>query len=456
MSHGAATSFGAEIPAVDLGLILDEGPWTGFQKLVLLLASITVVLDGFDNQVIGFALPALIKAWGVSRGAFVPTVIAGLAAMCVGTAIAGMLGDRFGRRPMLIATVMLFAVATGASAFVGGLASLTVLRIVASLGIGGAIPIATALLSEYAPRHRRSLAVSIGMLCVPIGGLVGGLIAAAILPDYGWRPLFAIGGLLPLLVALAMMFLLPESPRFLARSPKRWPELLKILRHYRHFEGAMPRFVDSAEQETAASRGAVLSAAFRRDSLTLWAAFFCSLFANYLVFNWAPTMLSGLGYDLATASRGLAAYNFGGIVGALAGSWLMDRYGSRFPLLGTVAAGTILGLAMFFTLSAYTPSPAFIVTAFGIEGVFIAGLQVMLFALTVHVYPSSIRARGVGLALAVGRSGALVGAAAGAAILSLSNGALFGFIALAALGAGAATGLTRRHIERLQRVSQSR
>jgi AAHS family 4-hydroxybenzoate transporter-like MFS transporter len=349
---------------------------------------------------------------------------------------------------MLIATVVLFSVATGASAFVNGLASLTVLRIIASLGIGGAIPIATALLSEYAPKHQRSLAVSIGMLCVPVGGLVGGLIAAEILPDFGWRPLFAIGGLLPLLVALAMVFMLPESPRFLARRPERWPELLKILRRYRPFED-MPRFIDSAEQDAVTSRAAVLSEGFRWDSLTLWAAFFCSLFANYLVFNWAPTMLSGLGYDLATASRGLAAYNFGGIVGALAGSWLMDRYGSRVPLLGTVAAGSALGLAMFLILRESAPSPAFIATAFAIQGVFIAGLQVMLFALSVHVYPSAIRARGVGMALAVGRTGALAGAASGAAILALSHGALFGFIALAALGAGAATNMTRRHIQRI-------
>jgi AAHS family 4-hydroxybenzoate transporter-like MFS transporter len=279
--------------------------------------------------------------------------------------------------------------------------------------------------------------------------LAGGLIAAAILPDFGWRPLFAIGGALPLLTALAMIFLLPESPRFLARRPERWPELLKILRRYRAFDGTMPRFIDSAEQDAATSRAAVLSRGFRWDSLTLWAAFLCSLFANYLVFNWAPTMLSGLGYDLATASQGLAAYNFGGIAGALAGSWLMDRYGSRIPLLGTAACGMALGLAMFLILRISTPSPASIVKGFAVQGVFIAGLQVMLFALAVHVYPSSIRARGVGMALAIGRGGALAGAAAGAAILALSPGALFGFIALAALGAGAATTMTRRHIQRI-------
>ena len=438
------------VTTIDLGQILDEGRWTGLQKLVLFLASITVVLDGFDNQVLGFVMPALIKQWGLTKGDFVPTVLSGLIAMCIGTAIAGTLGDRLGRRPMLIATVVLFGIATGMSALVNDLFSLTVLRVIASLGIGGAIPIATALLSEYAPKNRRSLAVSIGMLCVPVGGVIGGLIAASVLPKFGWRPLFAIGGLLPILIALLMLATLPESPRYLARQPKRWPELLKILRRYGHFDDVPTRFIDSAEPAAGtADSGAILGSGFRADSLTLWAAFFFSLFANYLVFNWAPTMLSGLGYDLATASRGLAAYNFGGIAGGLAGSWLMDRYGSRLPLFATAAAGTTLGIGMLLILGSGTPSPGFIVTAFGTEGLFIAGLQVMLFALAVNVYPSAIRARGVGMALAVGRTGALAGAASGAAILALSHGALFGFIALAAVGAGAATGFTRRHIRRL-------
>jgi AAHS family 4-hydroxybenzoate transporter-like MFS transporter len=431
---------------IDLGQILDHGPWTGFQKLVLFLSSITVILDGFDNQLLGFIMPALIKEWGVSRSAFVPVVTSGLIAMCIGTAIAGGLGDRFGRRPVLIATVLLFGLATGASALVQNLISLTIFRIAASLGIGGAIPIATALLAEYAPLNRRNLSISIGMLCVPIGGLIGGLIAASVLPNFGWRPLFVIGGLLPLVAAAAMLIALPESPRFLAGKPQRLPELLKILRRYRHIGDAPMRFVDSAEHAVGHTKETILGSRLRRDSLGLWAAFFSSLFANYLVFNWAPTMLSGVGYDLAATSRGLAGYNFGGIIGALAGSWLMDRYGSRLPLLATAAAGAVLAIGMFLLLGVATPSPAAIITAFAAQGMFIAGLQVMLFALAVHIYPSAIRAQGVGMALAVGRTGALVGAASGASILALGHGGIFGGIAVAALCALAAISAVRRHM----------
>src|SRR6266852_6165740 len=164
-----------------LRALLDDGPWTGFQKRVLLLGSATVVFDGFDNQLLGFAIPALIRDWGLTRTAFVPVIALSLIAMSVGTAAAGVLGDRFGRRPTLIASVAFFGLMTLATALCGSITTFTVARMFAALGLGGAMPHAVALLAEFTPRRRRSFAVTVGMICTPVGGLIAGLVSAGVM-----------------------------------------------------------------------------------------------------------------------------------------------------------------------------------------------------------------------------------------------------------------------------------
>src|SRR5580658_2543217 len=187
---------GAAIP-IDLGRMLDEAPWSAFQKRLLVFAALAFGVDGMANQVLGLAIPALLRDWGVSRASFAPVAALGLIGVAIGAALGGMLGDRFGRRAGLIGSVLLFGIMTTGTAFVHGMTSLTCLRLLAGLGVGGAIPS--------------------GMVFIPVGGLLAGIVATAVLPQFGWRGLFLIAGALPLLLALVFAFVLPESPRFLAR-----------------------------------------------------------------------------------------------------------------------------------------------------------------------------------------------------------------------------------------------
>jgi AAHS family 4-hydroxybenzoate transporter-like MFS transporter len=229
---------------VDVGALLDRAAWSAFQKFLTAIAAIAVVFDGFDIQVLGFTIPAMMADWHVSRASFGPILAIGLGAMAVGGPLAGYAGDRFGRRVALIGCVALFGLGTIATAFVHGLAGLTALRIVAGIGTGGALPNATALVAEFAPLSRRAVAVKLTIVCVPSGGMLGGFIATRLLPAFGWRSLYALGGIAPLLLALLLLWLLPESPRFLARRRELWPRLETLLQRLGQSVPAGSMFAD--------------------------------------------------------------------------------------------------------------------------------------------------------------------------------------------------------------------
>ena len=210
---------------VDLGQILDEGRWGSRQKLFVFLTALAIVFDGVDNQLIGIAVPSLMKDWSLARGAFAPILASGMIGMMLGGAIAGIIGDRMGRKFALIGSVLVFGLLTTSVAIADSLWTLGVLRFLAGLGLGGALPNAAALASEYVPRRHRPFAVTLTIVCVPLGGTLAALLAGRVLPVLGWRWLFVIGGVLPLAAAVVLMRYLPESPRYLARHPERWPEL---------------------------------------------------------------------------------------------------------------------------------------------------------------------------------------------------------------------------------------
>lgn len=206
---------------VDIGRILDDGPWTTMQKVVVVLAALSIVADGFDGQLIGFAIPLIIKEWGVTRADFAPVVASGLIGMGIGSACAGLFADRFGRRLAVIGSVLVFSLATCAIGFSQNLWTIAALRFVAGLGIGGALPTSTTMTAEYTPARSRTMAITATIVCVPLGGMLAGVFAGFILPAFGWRALFWFGGMLPLVLALVLFLRLPESPRFLAHHHAR-------------------------------------------------------------------------------------------------------------------------------------------------------------------------------------------------------------------------------------------
>jgi AAHS family 4-hydroxybenzoate transporter-like MFS transporter len=429
--------------------MIDEGRWSPLAKLFVAITAFTVLLDGYDNQVLGLALPAIIKDWHVSKAAFAPIVAVGLIGMAVGAAVGGVVGDRIGRKMALIGSVLLFGAATGAVAGIDSLVVLTALRLLAGIGIGSVVPNASALAAEFSPRKSRSLAVAATIVCVPLGGMIGGLIASAVLPTYGWRVLFVLGGVAPVLLALLLFTIMPESPRYLARRSARIPELRRLLARLGHTVPEGAAIVDVSEFQNSGKVGVtgLFTSLYRQDTLVLWGAFFFSLFAVYTVFNWAPTMIASLGVGLSTASQAIAAYNFAGVLGAVSCAWVMGRFGSRLPMMSMAALGA--ASAVVLAVIATHASSQQLVLWMGLHGLFVNAVQTTLYSLAANIYGTDVRATGFGAALSVGRIGSIIGSFAGAGLVG--GGALlyFLFLAVAMVGAGVCVGMIRRQIPAL-------
>lgn len=432
---------------VDVGQTLDEGPWTAMQRVVVLLAAISIVLDGFDGQMIGFAIPAILKEWNVTREAFSGVVAAGLIGMAVGSAVAGLLGDRLGRRRAIIGSVVVFGLGTMAIGFAQDVTTLAVLRFLTGLGIGGCLPSATTLAAEYTPARLRTMAVTATIVCVPLGGMLAGLFAGEILPVYGWRALFLIGGLPPLAMAAILAFTLPESPRWLARHPKRWGELARLLGRMGRPAPEGAAFIDAAEQKVERRGGVAALFQEGRASTTvaLWFAFFLCLLTVYTAFSWLPTLLTTHGYSAAVGGRGLTAYNMGGVFGALILAAAIGRFGSRWPLIACAAGAA--GTALWLRGSIDTLPEQSLITLLGFHGFFVNAAQSTLYAVCAYVYTTNVRATGTAAALAVGRFGAILSAFAGAWVIGLGGGAaVFGMLTLSMVGCMTALALVKRHI----------
>lgn len=433
--------------SVDIGGLLDHGPFTLMQRAVVMLAAFAIIMDGFDGQLIGFAIPALILEWGITRTAFAPAVAAGLLGMAVGSAGAGLVADRIGRRMVLTASVFLFGAATCAIGFAPDVATIAALRFVAGLGIGGALPSASTMTAEFTPAHRRTLAVTATIVCYPLGGMLAGLFATAILPLLGWRGLFWIGGALPVAYSMLLLTALPESPRYLARRQPRWPELRRLLARMARPARPDTAFVDAVEQvaEQRAGFGSLFEASRVRDTLAIWGGFFMVMLATYSAFSWLPTMLAAEGLPMTLASSGLTAYNLGGVLGALGCALAITRFGSRRALIVCCIGAALSAFALKGIDIAQNTS--WLMLGLGLHGMFVNAVQAPMYALCAYVYPTIVRATGTASALSFGRLGAILSSFAGAAVITAGGASaylsLLGFAMVFAL---VALAIVKRHI----------
>lgn len=421
----------AETELIDLGSVIDEGPWNAFQKRLMALAALAFVVDGLANQALGVAIPALVKAWGAPRESFSQVAAAGLAGVILGTAVGGWYGDRLGRRTVLIWSVLLFGCASLASPLCTGPTGLLVLRAIAGVGIGGAIPSGAALIAEFTPARRRSLAISLGMVFIPVGSLLSGIIAALVLPGLGWRGLFVITGALPLLLVWALIWCLPESPRFLVRDPKRAAELRAVMARCGYARSEHSVFIETARSAQSARYQALFGRGVRADTLSLWIGFFFNMLGSYTMFSWAPTLLTSEGYSVRAASLGIAAFNVGGVLGGVAGGCLIGAFGSRQPLPGFAVAGLVSAVTLALVPMGGAAAAVVVPVALVFEGMCVAALAAGLYTLAAHIYPPQVRATGVGAAVAVGRVGAVISSYTGISTLQAGGGAAY-FLVIAA------------------------
>jgi AAHS family 4-hydroxybenzoate transporter-like MFS transporter len=275
---------------VDVAGFIDRQPVGGFQIRLLLICAAVLFLDGFDTQAIGYVAPALAKEWGLNKVILGPVFSAGLFGLMIGALLFGPLADRIGRRKIIIFSTLAFGIGTFATAFVGDVNTLLAMRFLTGLGLGGAMPNAVAMTSEFSPHRRRSTMVMIMFCGFSVGAALGGLLAAALIPQFGWRSVFIVGGAAPLLLVPILAWRLPESVRFLAlsgRAPARVAELLGFINP----KAVLAPGTQFVVHEPALTGLPVLHL-FRDGrtlvTLLLWVVFFMSLLDLYFLSNWLP------------------------------------------------------------------------------------------------------------------------------------------------------------------------
>jgi AAHS family 4-hydroxybenzoate transporter-like MFS transporter len=394
--------------SLEISRVIDGRKVSGYQWFIIAMCAAIVFLDGFDAQAIGYVGPALIKDWHLTRPQLGPVVSMGLFGLMLGALFVAPLADRLGRRPMIIASTIMFGVFTLATAFAQDLNHLLILRFLTGLGLGGCMPNAIALTAEYAPNRQRSLLVMIMFNGFTLGSLSGGLISAQLVPEFGWRAVFLVGGLLPLVLAPLFFFLAPESLRFLVKNKAPGAKIARIVHRLDPTVDAGPDtiYVIAEEQAKKMSVKELLTDGRARRTLFLWVIFFMSLLDVYMLVSWLPTLMDAVGAPARTAILMGVILQFGGFAGSFPLGYLIDRFGSRAIMMPSylLGAAAIAGIGLFATQSIPLTFLVVFLAGFGV-----IGGQTAANAVAAESYPTEIRSTGVGWALGIGRIGSIVG-----------------------------------------------
>jgi AAHS family 4-hydroxybenzoate transporter-like MFS transporter len=431
-------------PEIDLADFIDRQPVGRFQLRLLLACAAVLFLDGFDTQAIGYVAPAVAKEWGLSKGALGPVFSAGLFGLMIGALVFGPLADRIGRKKIIVLSTLAFGVGALITAVVSDLNALLAIRFLTGLGLGGAMPNAIAMTAEFNPRRRRATMVMIMFCGFSVGAALGGLLAAWLIPQFGWRAVFIVGGVAPLVMVPILVLRLPESVRFLAtqgHAPERVAELLKAISPHTAFAPGVAFVV----RETHLA-GLPVAHLFREGrtpvTLLLWVVFFMSLLDIYFLANWLPTVLNDLGASVSRAVLIGSMLQVGGVVGTFALGSIIDRFSFRALALVYLVAVFAVGAIGQLGHSAVLVSLAIFAAGFCV-----VGGQIAANALAAGFYPTSVRATGVGWALGMGRVGSIVGPLVGGILLAAkwSTAAVF----LTAAGAALCAALAAFSLSRL-------
>ena len=430
-------------PQVDVLDVIERQSASGFQVRLMVWIALAMLVEGYDMQVVGYAAPGILHDWGVSKASFGAVFGVGMVGYMAGALLLSNLGDRVGRRILVVAGVFEFGLLTVACAYAQPPMEMTVLRLLAGVGLGGAIPNAIALAAEYAPSSQRATRVAVVFAFYTIGAAAGGFLAAGLLPRFGWPSLFHAGGWSALLLSVVLLFALPESARFMALSGQGGERLLGILRQLSPGLDLPAGTIVTAREERRETRS--VAELFRGGLLPvtvlLWAAYICNMVALHFMTSWLPTVIAASGLGLASASVTTGLFQGGVTVGSLVAGRLLDRRGILpLGLLFLFAVPVVIAIG---EAEGSVPLTMLVVTA---AGVCIAGGQCGINALVTTLYPTEIRSTGAGWALGIGRIGSILGPVLGGFLISFDLPAKLLFTVLAVpplLTAGMLAGLAQ-------------
>jgi len=400
---------------VNITRFIDEGPLTGFQISVIICCALVSLLDGADTQSIGVAAPFIAETLGINIKNFGPIFSSALVGATIGAASFGPIADRLGRKTMLIVALTLFGVFTVLTALANSVPVLITVRILAGLGLGGATPCYIALTSEYAPTRMRAALVTLMWSAFPLGGMMGGLLNSYLIPHAGWRAIFYIGGVAPLLLAVALLLYLPESIKFLLARRHDNDGVRRIVARFRL--AAVPADTHFSMDEERLP-GLPIRHLFNEGrgpgTLMLWVPFFMGFGILTVATLWTPALLRLNGIPAASTAFVIAFNGLGGFIGQSTAGWLMRRFGILPVLLPAFLLGTAATVGLGYGASSVALAATFIC----LVGVFLGLGTGAAIALSAIIYPTAIRSTGVGWGMAMGRFGQIVGPLIAGALLS--------------------------------------
>jgi len=422
---------------VAVAAIIDDAPLSRYQWRVAGLCLLVGIIDGFENSAIAYVAPALAEDLSIPLTDLGKIFAAGTIGMALGAMVLGTIADLWGRKRAILLSVGIFGVAALATAAAADMATLMFWRFVAGIAIGGAQPVMVALLAEYSPAKHRNAAMVIGFLGTGSGAPISALLTSAVVPDFGWQAVFIIGGVVPLLILPWLAWVYPESIRFLvSRGPTNSAKVAETLNKIvgeNRYSGA-DNFVLAEQSAPTASVRALLAPNYRRSTLAIWVVYFFNWIAWYLYLLWLPTALTESGLNIRQASLVGAVMGITALLTFLPGAAVIQRIGPRLSMIWLFSIGAALALVLA-NLGVHWSMITALIIPFT---TCIALPQVALNYLSAELYPTPIRATGLGWAISAGRLGSIIGALIGGTLIAwwgLSGyfGALGGPLLLAGL-----------------------
>ena len=399
---------------LDISQLIDNQKVGRFAVLLILSTWVIMLTDGYELGALAFAAPALVKAWHVERAALGPIFGASVFGIMVGSFLFGYIGDRLGRKRAIMIGVLWYGALTLVTIWATQLDQLLLLRFAAGIGVGGAVPNAFVLVSEFAPKRLRATWVTLMFTGYTLGAGLGGLVSVALVPQYGWRAVFLVGGLAPLAAGAVLWFVMPESARYLVLKGRRRGEVMSAVRGLQPGIEIGPdtQFVVSDEPAIRKfSAGMLFAGQLRFVTPVLWLAYIANSMALFFLQSWLPVLIEGVGVLPRQAALLTTLFSVGSTVGGLVMMRFVDRRGVLLimvlPLIGfPLVASLGMGLAVLKLMC----------VVFGV-GFCVAGTQSGLNAVASMVYPTAFRSKGTGSALGVAKIGSISGPIIGGALL---------------------------------------
>jgi AAHS family 4-hydroxybenzoate transporter-like MFS transporter len=406
--------------------VIDSAPVGPLHIRIFVLCAAIMSLDGFDLGLLGYVVPAMAAEWTLPPASFAFALSASLIGVAFGSTIAGWLGDRFGRRTALLWMFVAGAVGSLLTALCNDLTELSICRFVTGFGMGGTIPNVIALVTEFAPRKRRSFLVVLVYSMAALGSTGASIIAGPLITNLGWQSMFVVGGFLPLLVGSLAFFLLPESVRFTITSRRNVAGAATLLRELSGRDEHDPLLQQALIVPAGASPGApvtepaarLFAGWLRWATPLLWITFIGTQALVFFNSSWLPTVLRQAGFRLEVAIQATGLFHFGGVVGGLLTSWLASRTSLSSLLAILYALATLCLVALG---SGVRGDAAAYLLSFSI-GFTVMGASFCLGAFASGCYPDPLRARGLGWGLGVGRVGSVASPLLGGAALAAGFG----------------------------------